>query len=504
MNSETSQSAQLVPSATNKPLTAITRRELLRGSSALCLFTAMSPRVSFAFQTAPVLTKRPPLDQRRFTSAAVERALQQTSKLIADPQLAAIFQNCLPNTLDTTVTIGTFNDKPDTFVVTGDIDAMWLRDSSAQVMPYVALCKDDKPLAALIEGVIRRHARQILLDPYANAFLRNPTDPPLSWSVHDQTDMRPGIGERKWEIDSLCHPIRLAHAYWRTTGDASPFDETWHKAAWQILRTFKEQQRKSDHGPYHFQRSSPVPTDTLMLSGYGNPIRPNGLICSMFRPSDDACTYSFFIPANLFAVTTLHRLSEMSRALFSDTDLATQCDQLANEVDQAIQRHAIVTHPIHGKIYAYEIDGFGNTLCMDDANAPSLLSLPYLESVTQQNPIYQSTRRFALSPDNPYFFRGSAAEGIGGPHIGLNYIWPMSIIVRALTSTSDQEIAHCLRWLRNTTGNTLFMHEAFQKDNPTDFTRAWFAWANTLFGELILKVAAEKPHLLATTYKENS
>jgi meiotically up-regulated gene 157 (Mug157) protein len=462
---------------------------------------AIHPRAGFAFQPAPTLTRRPPLQQRRFTSAAVEQAIEKTSRLIADPQLAAIFQNCLPNTLDTTVTVGAFEGKPDTFVVTGDIDAMWLRDSSAQVMPYVALCKNDKPLATLIEGVIRRQARQILLDPYANAFMRNSTDAPLSWSVQDKTEMRPGIGERKWEIDSLCHPIRLAHAHWRTTHDKSPFDETWHKAVWQILRTFKEQQRESGHGPYHFQRASAIPTDTLMLSGYGNPVRPNGLICSMFRPSDDACTYAFFIPANLFAVTTLLRIAEMALALFSDTDLATQCGQLASEVDQAIQLHGVVNHPTHGKIYAYEIDGFGNTLCMDDANAPSLLSLPYLESVALQNPVYQSTRSFALSPDNPYFFRGSAAEGIGGPHIGLNYIWPMSIIVRALTSTSDQEIAQCLRWLRDTTANTLFMHEAFQKDNPADFTRAWFAWANTLFGELILKLATEKPHLLAVTYK---
>jgi len=474
---------------------------MLSTSSALCLMAAVDPRASFAFQSQPLLSKRPPLQLRHFTSIAVEQAIQRTTRLIADPQLAAIFQNCLPNTLDTTVTVGTFDGKPDTFVVTGDIDAMWLRDSSAQVMPYVALCKDDKPLATLIQGVIRRHARQILLDPYANAFMRNPTDAPLSWSVQDKTDMRPGIGERKWEIDSLCHPIRLAHAYWRTTRDTSPFDDTWHQAAWQILRTFQQQQRKSDRGPYHFQRSSAIPTDTLMLSGYGNPVRPNGLICSMFRPSDDACTYPFFIPANLFAVTTLHRLRELAHTLFSDTDLANQCDHLASEVDQAIQRHGIVTHPVHGKIYAYEIDGFGNTLCMDDANAPSLLSLPYLESIAQQSPIYQSTRRFALSPDNPYFFRGSAAEGIGGPHIGLGYIWPMSITIRALTSTTDQEIALCLRWLRDTTASTLFMHEAFQKDKPADFTRAWFAWANTLFGELILKLATEKPHLLAATYK---
>jgi meiotically up-regulated gene 157 (Mug157) protein len=478
----------------------ITRRQVIRTTAILSAATLLRPRTARAEALALRLTARPPLSERRFTSAAVEAAIERTSRLITDPQLATIFQNCLPNTLDTTVTVATFDGHPDTFVVTGDIDAMWLRDSSAQVMPYVALCKDDKTLAILIHGVIRRHARQILLDPYANAFMRHPTDAPLSWSVHDKTDMKPGIGERKWEIDSLCHTIRLAYAYWHTTSDASPFDDTWHKAAWQILKTFQQQQRKSNHGPYHFQRSSLVPTDTLMLSGYGNPARPNGLICSMFRPSDDACTYPYFIPANLFAVTTLHRIREMALALYQDKDLALQCSHLASEVSLAIQRHAIVTHPKYGKIYAYEIDGFGNTLCMDDANAPSLLSLPYLDSADRNSLLYQNTRRFALSLDNPYFFRGSAAEGIGGPHIGLDYIWPMSIIVRALTSISDPEIALCLKSLRNTTADTHFMHEAFQKNNPADFTRSWFAWANTLFGELILKLATERPHLLAAKY----
>ena len=452
-------------------------------------------------QYVPItLTTRPAPAQRRFTSPAVERAIEQTSRLIADTQLATIFQNCLPNTLDTTVTVGTYNGKPDTFVVTGDIDAMWLRDSSAQVMPYVVLCKDDPKLAALIHGVIRRHARQILLDPYANAFLRNPTDKPLSWSLQDKTDMRPGVGERKWEIDSLCHTVRLAYSYWRATGDTAPFDETWHQAAALIVQTFKQQQRKSGHGPYHFQRSAANPTDTLMLSGYGNPARPNGLICSMFRPSDDACTYSYFIPANLFAVVTLHRIAEMVQTIYSDKDLASQSTQLAAEVAQAIEQYAIVNHPTAGRIHAYEIDGFGNTLCMDDANAPSLLSLPYLDSIDRNSPLYQSTRRFALSKDNPYFFQGRAAEGIGGPHVGLGNIWPMSIIVRALTSTSDDEIALCLKTLRNTTAGTNFMHESFHQDNPANYSRPWFAWANTLFGELILKIAAEKPHLLKATY----
>jgi meiotically up-regulated gene 157 (Mug157) protein len=224
------------------------------------------------------------------------------------------------------------------------------------------------------------------------------------------------------------------------------------------------------------------------------------MICSMFRPSDDACIYPFFIPANLFAVASLRQLAEIAGKVLSDAKLATECDSLAAEVAAAVARHGIVDHPVHGRIYAYEVDGYGNHVCMDDANAPSLLSLPFLGCCSVSDPLYQRTRGFVLSRDNPYFFEGKAAEGVGGPHIGLGYIWPMSILLRAFTSGSDAEIRSCLYTLRNTTAGTFFMHEAFQQDNPRDFTRPWFAWANTLFGELILKLAAEKPSLLAQDF----
>jgi meiotically up-regulated gene 157 (Mug157) protein len=102
----------------------------------------------------------------------------------------------------------------------------------------------------------------------------------------------------------------------------------------------------------------------------------------------------------------------------------------------------------------------------------------------------------AWSTSNPYFFKGSAAEGIGGPHVGLDMIWPMSIIMCALTSTDQEEIRQCLRWLKTTHADTGFIHEAFNKDNPAQFTRSWFAWANSLFGELIVKLSRERPSLL--------
>jgi hypothetical protein len=475
-----------------------TRREVLAGAGAWTLLQAGVRKGFAASAVAPELPHaRPAQADRRFVSSAIDEAIVDLQRRIADPALRVLVENCLPNTLDTTVVPGTFEGRPDTFVVTGDIDAMWLRDSSAQVWPYLAFVRKDDRLRALIEGVVRRQTRMILIDPYANAFTRDASVPALSWAVHDNTEHHAGVAERKWEIDSLCYTIRLAYGYWKTTGDAGPFDAQWKAAAAAILRTFREQQRKHDHGPYRFQRGSEVPYDTVALSGFGNPARPNGMIYSMFRPSDDACIYPLFVPANLFAVKALHQLAELAAQAAHDTKLAAEASALATEVEQALRLHGQVHHPKFGMIWAYEVDGYGNSLMMDDANAPGLLSLPYLDACRASDAVYQRTRAFVLSTDNPYFFHGSAAEGIGGPHEGLDAVWPMSILFRALTSTSDAEIRQCLRWLRDTTAGTGFMHETFNKNNPEKFTRPWFAWANTLFGELMLKLAAERPALLA-------
>jgi meiotically up-regulated gene 157 (Mug157) protein len=471
------------------------RRTFLRGGVALCGKLAING-YGFASTAGSSFQGRPVPSARRFNSPAVEATIRRMRRTIADPMLARMFEQCFPNTLDTTVSAGQIDGKPDTFVITGDIDAMWLRDSSAQVWPYLRFVKDDPQLERLIEGVIRRQTRQILLDSYANAFLRTPDSARLSWSTQDKTDMRPGVGERKWEIDSLCYTVRLAHGFWRETGRTDLFDEHWRAAVYRVVATFREQQRKNSLGPYHFQRASASPTDTLALSGYGNPGRANGMIFSMFRPSDDACIYPLFVPANMFAVITLGHLEEMATQILSDGALAGECRSLASEVNSALQEHSRVNHQQVGEIWAYELDGFGNALCMDDANAPGLLSLPYLGCCDIKDPVYQRTRNFVLSKNNPYFFRGPVAEGIGGPHIGLGYVWPLAIIMRGLTSSSNEEIAWCLRTLRDTTGGTGFMHESFNVKNAADYTRAWFAWANSLFGEFVLKVDAERPALL--------
>jgi len=438
-------------------------------------------------------SKRPPVAERRFMSEAVETTIARMKKSIADPEFAWLFENCFANTLDTTVRVGEIDGKPDTFVVTGDIDAMWLRDSTAQVWPYLPLAKDDRKLKALIEGVVRRQTRCILIDPYANAFNYGPTG--SEWDK-DLTAMKPELHERKWEIDSLCYPVRLAHGYWKQTGDASIFDDAWRRSARLIVQTFREQQRLHGRGPYKFQRVTAVPGDTLPQDGYGNPTRPCGLIHSGFRPSDDACIFPFLIPSNLFAVTALKQLREIHSTVLRDDASASECEELGGRVRAALAKYATAVKPKYGEVYAYEADGYGNQLFQDDANVPSLLSLPYLGCCAHDDSLYLRTRKFVLGDDNPYYYRGKAAEGLGGPHSGLNMIWPLGIITRALTSTDEKEVAQCLATLKATHAGTGFMHESFNKDDATKFTRSWFAWANTLFGELILHVHAHYPRLL--------
>lgn len=478
----------------------MTRRSWLRGAAAtaaLATTRIANGAVGRVLQQAALPHARPPRAERHFTSSGVEALIPRIQRGLGDRELAVIFENCFPNTLDTTVSVGTYEGRPDTYVVTGDIDAMWLRDSSAQLWPYLGLAKEDAPLRELLEGAIRRQARMILLDPYANAFMRNQNDPPLKWSVDDETEHHAGVGERKWEVDSLCYPIRLAHGYWRETGDTRPFDAQWKEAAWTIVRTFRTQQRKAGPGPYSFQRKSAIPTDTCPLDGFGNPALPVGLIFSMFRPSDDSCIYPLFIPANLFAVVSLRQLARIASEVVHDSALANEAEALASEVERALEQYGKTQHAKLGTIWAYEVDGYGNALMMDDANVPSLLSLPYLGCCGRNDPLYRRTRAFVLDPSNPYYFSGRMGDGIGGPHEGKNMIWPMSIMMRAFTSTDDGEIRRCLRWLRDSTAGTGFMHESFEKDDASKFTRPWFAWANTLFGELTVKLTAERPAVMS-------
>jgi len=447
---------------------------------------APADALSFSAPAAAYKSQRPASSDRLFTSDAVEKEIVRIQKLLTNEKLRWMFANCFPNTLDTTVHYRVDeNGQDDTFVYTGDIHAMWLRDSAAQVWPYLRMANSDERLKHLLAGVIRRQIKCINIDPYANAFNFGPTG--SEWKS-DFTQMRPELHERKYEIDSLCYPIRLAYEYWQVTGDASVFDAAWVEAVNNILKTFREQQRKDGTTPYTFMRETERQFDTVSNNGLGSPVKPVGLIVSSFRPSDDATVLQFLIPSNFFAVTSLRKAARILTEVNRENALAQSCLDLASEVETALRKYATYNHPQFGTIYAYEVDGFGNQYLTDDANVPSLLAMGYLGDVPMDDPIYRNTRRFVWSDSNPYFFRGKIAEGIGGPHIGYNMVWPMSIMMKAFTSNDESELRWCMRTLLDTDAGTGFIHESFNCDNPADFTRPWFAWQNTLFGELVIKL----------------
>lgn len=444
---------------------------------------------------------RPKPENRKFVSTVIEEKISEVKRSIADEDLADLFENCFPNTLDTTIDFKNDNE-PYTFVITGDINAMWLRDSTAQVFPYLQFANEDLYLKEMIKGVINRQRKSILLDPYANAFLKEASTK-SEWE-NDLTEMKPGVHERKWELDSLCYHIRLIYNFWKITGDASCLGNEWQHAGKLILKTFAEQLRKDDDGPYKFGRITGWSTDTVPGNGYGNPIEPVGLIASVFRPSDDATIFPFLVPSNYFAVISLKQMSEIFDKIYKSDEAVVQCKVLAYEIENSLLKYSVSDHLNFGKIFAYEVDGFGNKLFMDDANVPSLLSLPYLGCFEADDPVYRNTRKFILSKNNPYFFTGTAAEGTGSPHTLKNNIWHIGIIMRALTSTDDEEIIHCLYLLKTTNAGTGFMHESFDKDYANVFTRSWFAWANSLFGELILKLNYERSGLLKRKLAKDS
>lgn len=438
-------------------------------------------------------TQRPDPAKRTFVSKSVEKTIKKVKAKIADKELAWMFENCYPNTLDTTVDYEIIDGKHDTFIITGDIDAMWLRDSTAQVWPYMPLITEDKKLRNMIHGLVNRQVKCVLKDPYANSFYKDLTKKSEWFS--DKPHPIPGVHERKWEVDSLCYVVRLSSRYYELTGDKSVFDENWDKAMRLIVKTFRTEQRKDGKSPYTFLRETDTMIEAPVFNGTGRPVKPTGMICSMFRPSDDATMFPYLIPSNIFAEISLQQLSDIYGKILKDKKFAEECAQFAKEIKTAIQEYAISQHLDFGEIYAYEVDGFGNKVFMDDANVPSLMSLAYLGA--DKDDLYKRTRKFLLSDSNPYYLNGKAAEGQASPHTGKNKIWPMGIILRAMTSDDEKEITHCLKMLKATHADTGFMHEAFNKDDAKDFTRSWFAWANTLFGELIIKIEKEHPNILS-------
>ncbi len=409
------------------------------------------------------------------------RSMRQMIEQVADrlpqfPRLRRVFADTFSNTFTTTL-------KPQSdgsiFVITGDIPAMWLRDSAAQLRPYLHLAKSDEQFAALIAGVIKRQMKYVLLDPYANAF--NET---ANGRCHnrDKTEMGAWIWERKYELDSLCAPLLLAHDLWKTTGQTDHLNQSFLNGARLIVATIAQEQHH-ETSPYSFERLEGPLSDTLTNVGRGNPIAYTGMSWSGFRPSDDACAYNYLIPSNMMAATALTRLAELPLA---DHQLKLEAIKLATEIREGIEAHGKIKHPQLGTIYAYETDCLGNHNLMDDANVPSLLSMPYLGYCAKDDPIYLATRKFVLSDGNPFHYRGKAATGIGSPHTPKDHIWPIALCVQALTSSSQDERLTLLETLLRTDAETGLMHESFHKDDPAQFTRPWFAWANSLFAEMVM------------------
>ncbi len=402
-------------------------------------------------------------------------------------KLAKMYRSCFRSTWDTTLE----RSEGTVFLITGDIPAMWLRDSSAQVYHYVPHAVKYEEVREAVRGLLKRQFACIVLDPYANAFNREANDrrnhlDDTSWTA----EARPWIWERKYEVDSLCYPIRLAHHYWKTTGDAAWCDDTFVRAAKAILTVWETEQRHDEASPYHFSRSRCRPSDTLTCGGRGEPTAYTGMTWSGFRPSDDACRYGYLIPANFFAARTLEQLEEIFASLRPEKDLIPRIRTLRGQIGEGLKKYAVAVHPDFGPVYVYETDGLGHHTLMDDANVPSLLSLPYLGCVEAQDPVYQNTRRMLLSPANPYYFSGSCARGIGSAHTPPDYIWPISLCIQGLTSADAGEIREVVRMLENMDAGTLLMHEGVHKDDPAVFTRPWFAWANSIFSELAERAAA--------------
>lgn len=417
-----------------------------------------------------------------FIRSVVERVRERT-----DEVTTAMFERCFENTLGTTL-----REMPDgtLFMLTGDIPAMWLRDSTAQLAPYLHFAAEDETVGDMIAAVSRRQIEYILLDPYANAFNAEANS---NGHQSDLTDQSPWVWERKYEVDSLCYPVQLAHDLWTVTGRTDHLGDSFARAARMIIDLWRTEQRHEEQSTYRFQRLDCPPTDTLVRDGRGSETVPNGLTWSAFRPSDDACTYGYNVPGNIFAAVELQHIETIATEVLGDAALAASARELRDDITRAIEQHAVVEVSEHGEVYAYEVDGRGGILLTDDANVPSLMSLPLLGWCRPDDPLYLATRGFLLSDKNPTFVSGilstgTEAAGIGSPHTPDGHIWPIALCVEGLTTDDSAEKDRIRRLLLETDAGTGLMHESFLATDPEVYTRPWFSWANAMFCELVLDI----------------
>lgn len=421
---------------------------------------------------------------------AADRVRATSGARVGDMVEAALLR-----TLTDTITMG---EDGTAFVITGDIPAMWMRDSTTQLTPYLRFLGSCPPLADLVAAIVRRQLACLDHDPYANAFNDGPTG--AHYGPDDVCD-DPHVWEQKYEIDSLAYPVTLAHTLWRATGRTDVFDKRAHRVLRKITRQLRIEQ-DHDTSAYRFQRDTDIPTETLARDGRGTAVGRTGMTWSGFRPSDDACTYGYNIPANLFAAQALLAIGEIAVEVLDDAALAADARALSRELVAGVAEFGVVdavdaavdaaADAVDGgrRIYAYEVDGLGGVLRMDDANTPSLLSLPLIAPDVFDEDVWRATREFVLSPANPYYFTGTATSGIGSPHTEPGWVWPIALAIEALTGTPEDRVS-VLDLLARTDGGTGRMHESFDASDPTAFSRPWFSWADSMFCELALVVADE-------------
>lgn len=376
------------------------------------------------------------------------------------------------------------------FVITGDIPAMWLRDSTTQMLPYLRLLQADPdgPLADVLSGIVRRQMILIEHDPYANAFNVEPNG-----RCHDPHDLSgdPWLWERKYELDSLSFPFQLAHRLWRTTGRTDHLDEHFVAAARAAVATLRRETRHEQESDYRFVRHGGPHSETLDRGGRGTPVGWTGMTWSGFRPSDDACEYGYNVPGNLMVAHTMRLLAQLCRTTLRNRlgGLAADAESLADQIDDGVRQYGVIDHPRWGEVLAYEVDGLGGQLLMDDANMPSLLSLPLISATATDDPLYGRTRSMLLSEENPYFYRGRLAAGIGSPHTPARHVWPIALAVEGLTAVSGEGRGKRLALIASTTARTGYVHESFHVDDDHVFTRPWFSWADSMFCQLAMEVA---------------
>ncbi|KAI1352340.1 hypothetical protein F5Y01DRAFT_92813 [Xylaria sp. FL0043] len=474
--------------------------------------------------------QRPHPKCRTFHSDAIEKVIEDVVSRMKDPDLARLFENTFPSTTDTTVkfhTSGSTNTKrdqantgaydegqwdgPQSFIITGDIIAEWLRDSTNQLSPYQALAKKDPKIYQLILGAINTQSEFVIESPYCNAFQPPPiSNLPITSNgqddiVHPIYDPS-FVFECKYELDSLAHFLALGNDFNEHTGSKEFLTPRWYQAlktlldvlAEQAQPTFNPETGRFRRNHYTFSRVTNIGTETLNLNGVGNPLNDGtGLIRSAFRPSDDATILGFFIPANAQMAMELKRTAKILKDAGKD-GLAQSVSQWSEKITKGIWEHGVVEHRQFGKVFAYEVDGYGSSILMDDANYPSLLALPLMGFVNANDETYQNTRRMLLSKSsNPYYLEGKDFHGIGGPHIGLMNAWPMSLLVQARTSDNDEEIRECIDLVLRSSKLGL-IHESVDVIRLSSYTRSWFAWANGVFASTILDIAKRKPHLIFT------